>query len=256
MTKHVLLSLAACCFFVLSPIRAASAGEPTDAVRDAWADGFIDCGPGSDGSVWRIGDVTARVTCQDSAGGIFASASLCLSSGGQALSCVRVYPGPCRIVRGLVGGIPFYRAESSPASGSERRALSPVFPDGKVMLVFDELKAPHGSPVSLGDEVRGSGGSTPPFPRIPSSQRAEPDRVPGFFSSPVQRMRPSGRPAITVICQRNWIPPQRKPWHNRLLGGRKRSSPRAWSASVSFPLPPPAQPLPLKKRLACAVPAC
>ncbi len=107
MTKRVLLSLAVCCFFVLSPIRAVSAGEPAGAVRDAGADGLIDCGPGSEGTVWRIGDVTARVACPDSATGIFASASLCLSSGDQDPSCVRVYPGPCRIVRGLAGGIPF-----------------------------------------------------------------------------------------------------------------------------------------------------
>ena len=63
MTKRVLLSLAVCCFFVLSPIRAVSAGEPAGAVRDAGADGLIDCGPGSEDTVWRIGDVTARVTC-------------------------------------------------------------------------------------------------------------------------------------------------------------------------------------------------
>lgn len=154
MTKRVLLSLAVCCFFVLSPIRAVSAGEPAGAVRDAGADGLIDCGPGSEDTVWRIGDVTARVTCPDSAAGIFASASLCLSSGDQDPSCVRVYPGPCRIVRGHAGGIPFYIVESSPASGPERRSLSLVFPGGTVMPVFDELKASHGSPVSLGDKVR------------------------------------------------------------------------------------------------------
>ena len=33
MTKRVLLSLAVCCFFVFSPIRAVSAGEPAGAVR-------------------------------------------------------------------------------------------------------------------------------------------------------------------------------------------------------------------------------
>ena len=154
MTKRVLLSLAVCCFFVLSPIRAVSAGEPAGAVRDAGADGLIDCGPGSEDTVWRIGDVTARVTCPTSAAGDFASASLCLSSGGQAPSCVRVYPGPCRIVRGHAGGIPFYSVESSPASGPERRSLSLVFPGGTVMPVFDELKASHGSPVSLGNKVR------------------------------------------------------------------------------------------------------
>ena len=154
MTKRVLLSLAVCCFFVLSPIRAVSAGEPAGAVRDAGADGLIDCGPGSEDTVWRIGDVTARVTCPASAAGDFASASLCLSSGGQAPSCVRVYPGPCRIVRGHAGGIPFYSVESSPASGPERRSLSLVFPGGTVMPVFDELKASHGSPVSLGNKVR------------------------------------------------------------------------------------------------------
>ena len=115
---------------------------------------LIDCGPGSEGTVWRIGDVTARVACPDSAAGIFASASLCLSSGDQDPSCVRVYPGPCRIVRGLAGGIPFYSVESSSASGPERRALSLVFPGGTVMPVFDELKASHGSPGSLGDKVR------------------------------------------------------------------------------------------------------
>ena len=82
MTKRVLLSLAVCCFFVLSPIRAVSAGEPAGAVRDAGADGLIDCGPGSEDTVWRIGDVTARVTCPASVAGDFASASLCLSSGG------------------------------------------------------------------------------------------------------------------------------------------------------------------------------
>ena len=154
MTKRVLLSLAVCCFFVLSPIRAVSVGEPAGAVRDAGADGLIDCGPGSEGTVWRIGDVTARVACPDSAAGIFASASLCLSSGDQDPSCVRVYPGPCRIVRGLAGGIPFYSVESSSASGPERRSLSLVFPGGTVMPVFDELKASHGSPGSLGDKVR------------------------------------------------------------------------------------------------------
>lgn len=154
MTKRVLLSLAVCCFFVLSPIRAVSAGEPAGAVRDAGADGLIDCGPGSEGTVWRIGDVTARVACPDSAAGIFASASLCLSSGDQDPSCVRVYPGPCRIVRGLAGGIPFYSVESSSASGPERLSLSLVFPGGTVMPVFDELKASHGSPGSLGDKVR------------------------------------------------------------------------------------------------------
>ncbi len=153
MTKRVLLSLAVCCFFALSPIRAVSAGETTGAVREAGAGGLIDCGPGTEGTVWRIGDVTARVTCPASAAGDFASASLCLSSGGQAPSCVRVYPGPCRIVRGHAGGITFYCVESSPASAPERRALSFVFSGGTVMPVFDELKASHESPVSTKDKV-------------------------------------------------------------------------------------------------------
>ena len=84
MTKRVLLSLAVCCFFVLSPIRAVSAGEPAGAVRDAGADGLIDCGPGSEDTVWRIGDVTARVTCPASAAGVCAFIPAhAVSSGGM-----------------------------------------------------------------------------------------------------------------------------------------------------------------------------